>query len=311
MAIPALDVQSVSKTFRSGLFRQAVRAVHRLDLRIEQGTVVAFVGPNGAGKTTSIYLMLGLLAPDSGFIRICGFPPTDRAVRQRIGFQSEIFYTYAFLTARQALELYGRLSGLSLQALKDSIPRQLSRLGLEAAMDRKVRTFSKGMVQRVGLAQALIHEPDVLILDEPTTGLDPEGRKLVADIILQEKARGATVFLSSHILSDVERTCDRVVMIRQGEVVFSEDMAAIHRQSDEWEVEVRGWTAAHAGSLSGVDCRTVSETDGRAVFHCLSAHQRTLLRRLADLPVEIESVRRRSKSLEDLYLQYLGGTSSG
>jgi ABC-2 type transport system ATP-binding protein len=194
------------------------------------------------------------------------------------------------------------------EKIAQAVPRQLARLGLERASDRKVHGFSKGMVQRLGLAQALLHEPDLLILDEPTTGLDPEGRKLVADIILEEKARGTTVFLSSHILSDVERTYDDVVILRQGSVAFSETMAKIRSNSDEWEIEVLGWTASAREAMEGAAMRDLG--DGSAVVRCATAEKDGMLLRLLNAGASLGGVRR-SRSLEDLYMEYAGGSSSG
>src|SRR6516225_760776 len=210
-----IQIDGLTKTFRSRLRRQEVCAVRDVSLRVERGSVVAFVGPNGAGKTTTIYALLGLVRPDRGVVRLFGRPAGSIEARRRTGFQSEIFYTYGFKTAMGVLSFYGELSEMPSHRIAEAVPRQLARLGLSQAARRKVRGFSKGMMQRLGLAQALLHEPELLILDEPTTGLDPEGRKLVADIIREEKERGVTVFLSSHILSDVERTCDHVVILRQ------------------------------------------------------------------------------------------------
>lgn len=321
MSEALIQIEDVSKTFRSGWRRTVVRAVSNLAMTVARGSVTALVGPNGAGKTTTIYMLLGLLKPDCGRISLFGHAPGDKFVQQRVGFQSEIFYTYPFLTARGALAFYGRLSDLPGEKLAADIPRQLERLGLGAAANRKVGTFSKGMVQRLGLCQALLHQPEMLILDEPTTGLDPEGRKLVADIILEEKKRGTAVLLSSHILSDVERTCDHVVMIRQGQVVLSEQIATLNNDSDEWEVEVLGWTPDVAGALAqsgfgvgkaeGVLPPILQKTDGAVHVVCASARKKELLRLLLTLPVEIGLVRRRAKSLEDLYMEYVGGSSSG
>ena len=321
MSEPVIQIENLTKTFRSRWRRPPVRAVNNLAMSVAPGSVMALVGPNGAGKTTTIYMLLGLLKPDHGSIGIFGRPAGDRVVRQRVGFQSEIFYSYPFQTARGALEFYGRLSSVPHDKLTSAIPRRLEQLGLGTAMDRKVGTFSKGMVQRLGLAQALLHEPELLILDEPTTGLDPEGRKLVADIILEERARGTAVLLSSHILSDVERTCDHVVMIRNGEAVLSEQIATLNNNSDEWEVEVLGWTPAVAASLAqagfgGGEAKgdvppVIADRGGAVRVVCLSARKKELLRLLLDLPVEIGAMRRRAKSLEDLYMQYVGGSSSG
>src|SRR5262249_50348023 len=158
-----------------------------------------------------------------------------------------------FYKANEALHYYGRLSGVAPGDLQRAIPPLLDRMGLADAANRKVVTFSKGMTQRLGLAQALVHDPELLILDEPTSGLDPEGRRLVLDIIREEKARGRTIFLSSHILSDVERTCDEVLMIRQGEIVFAEHLSAFAGQSQQWEIEVLSWDAAVKDQLMGLN----------------------------------------------------------
>jgi ABC-2 type transport system ATP-binding protein len=285
---PVIEIEGLNKTFRARFGRSEVAAVRDVSLQVNRGDVVAFVGPNGAGKTTTIYAMLGLLRPDRGQVRLFGHPAGSVEARRRTGFQSEIFYTYGFKTAESALRFYGTLSELPPERMKEAVPRQIDRLGLAGARARKVRGFSKGMTQRLGLAQALLHAPDLLVLDEPTTGLDPEGRKLVADIILEEKARGATVFLSSHILSDVERTCDHVVILNKGAVVFSQSMAQVRSEADEWEIEV----------------------EGGAPVRCTTAEKEPLLLKLLNEGARINGVRR-SHTLEDLYMRYAGGSSSG
>ncbi|MFL6518653.1 MAG: ABC transporter ATP-binding protein [Chthoniobacterales bacterium] len=306
-AAAVIEVEGFTKAFRNRLRRRVVRAVTDLNLSVERGNVVAFVGPNGAGKTTTIYALLGLLNPDRGQIRLFGLPPKNETARRRIGFQSEIFHTYGFKTAERALRFYGQLAEMPAEKIALAVPRQLDRLGLSAARSRKVRGFSKGMVQRLGLAQALMHEPELLILDEPTTGLDPEGRKLVAEIILEEKMRGTTVFLSSHILSDVERTCDHVVILREGSVAFSQSMASLRGGSDEWEIEVLNATPKAREAVAGASVR---EQGPDVLIRCSSADKTELLRRLLEADAEIGTVRR-SRSLEDLYMQYAGGSSHG
>jgi ABC-2 type transport system ATP-binding protein len=301
-----IEVEHLAKSFFT-ILRREVAAVRDVSLRVMRGDVVAFVGPNGAGKTTTIYAMLGLLKPDRGTVRLFGHPAGSVEARRRTGFQSEIFYTYGFKTAAHVLDFYGQLSELPADKAVSAVPHQLDRLGLGAAKARKVRGFSKGMTQRLGLAQALLHEPELLILDEPTTGLDPEGRKLVADIILEEKARGATVFLSSHILSDVERTCDHVVILNQGSVVYSASMDKVRMEADEWEIEVAAWTdAARAAVPNAAPPDHVSAS----TLRCKTPDKDAMLLRLLSAGASIGSVRR-SHSLEDLYMRYAGGSSSG
>jgi ABC-2 type transport system ATP-binding protein len=307
---PVLEIESLTKTFRSSFGRREVCAVHQLSLQVAQGSVVAFVGPNGAGKTTTILSILGFLHPEQGRITIFGEPAGSVAARRRIGFQSEIFYTYPFHTARRALDYYGKLSKVPNTERGALVDRQLQRLGLAEAADRKVRTFSKGMIQRLGLAQALVHEPELLILDEPTTGLDPEGRKLVAELILEEKARGHTVLLSSHILSDAERTCDWVVMIRKGEVVLSEDMKRLSQDSDLWEVEILAGQSSR-DALVRVGFSNIEATADSLVVTCSSEQKRQLLRFLAERGIDVGNVKRSLSSLEDLYMEYVGSSSNG
>lgn len=306
MSAPVIEISNLTKTYRRGLRRAAVHAVRDLSITVQAATVVAFVGPNGAGKTTTILSLLGLLKPNTGTIQLFG-TPLDTPVLRRIGYQPEIFHTYPFYTAEEALHYYGRLTGLSATSLSQVIPPLLDRVGLADAADRKTATFSKGMTQRLGLAQALMHDPDVLILDEPTSGLDPEGRRLVLEIIRSEKEQGRTVFLSSHILSDVERTCDEVIMIRHGQIVYRESLSALSENITEWEIEVLGWTGKVKEDLSPINLKFLSETQDRAVLICPAELKRGLLRKLTELPVEIGTVQRhRGSSLEDVYMKYVG-----
>jgi ABC-2 type transport system ATP-binding protein len=304
MGEPAIAIDRMTKIFKG--WRHSVTAVSDLSLTVEPGTVVAFVGPNGAGKTTTIYMLLGLLAPQRGSVRIFGQPAGSVAARRGIGFLSEIFYTYPYRTARRVMGLYGSLSGVPADTLARRIPDVLSRVGLEDAVDRKVGTFSKGMIQRLGLAQALLHQPPLLILDEPTTGLDPEGRRLVVNLIVQERARGTTVFLSSHILSDVERTGDHVVMIRRGRVVLSAALAELMAGSDDWEVEITGWQPRFAADLAHAGYAFASETAGVAVVKCSTPDKDALLRLALDLGLGIGAVRHGRRSLEELYMTHVG-----
>jgi ABC-2 type transport system ATP-binding protein len=217
-------------------------AVNRLSLDVPRGQIFGFLGPNGAGKSTSIKMLLGLVRPTAGTAHVLGAPVGDVEVRRRIGFLPEDFRFYEWLTATELVRLHGRLCGMPAARLRTRVPEVLDMVGLTPHRDRRLRGFSKGMLQRVGLAQALVHEPDLVFLDEPTSGLDPMGRRMVRDILRAERGRGATVFLNSHILSEIEITCDRVAFIRGGEVVAMRDL------HEGWQTEVR--VAVHARNVS-------------------------------------------------------------
>src|SRR6202047_2616177 len=212
-------------------------AVRRLTLEVARGEVFGFLGPNGAGKSTSVKMLLGLVSPTSGEAEILGQPVGDVKTRSRVGFLPEHFRFYDWLTGEELLKLHGRLYGMSHAALRERVPVLLDLVGLTPHRNKRLQDFSKGMLQRIGLAQALINDPDLIFLDEPTSGLDPIGGGLVRDIIKAQRDRGATVFLNSHLLSEIEITCDEVVFIRDGEVVTSRDLRA--QNAEELQVLVR------------------------------------------------------------------------
>ena len=304
-AVIAID--GLTKTYRAGVRLKPIYAVRNLTLHVPRGSIIACVGPNGAGKTTTIHTLLGLLKPDAGIVRVFGEAPGPSVLR-RVGYQSEIFHTYPFYSTVDVLRYYGRLSGLTPHDLARHVPPLLERLGLRDVGKRPVGTFSKGMTQRLGLAQALLHDPELLILDEPTSGLDPEGRRLVLDIIREEKDRGKTIFLSSHILSDVERTCDEVVMINKGEVAFADRISSFGADTRRWEIEVSGWTPASRALLAEHQFDVEDEAEGRAIIVCTTADKKALLHALTALPVDIGSVQpRRVATLEDKYLEHVSG----
>src|SRR6202035_5706803 len=201
-----------------------------LSLTVRRGEVFGFLGPNGAGKSTSIRMLLGLVKPSSGQAFVLGAPSDDVEIRRKIGFLPEDFRFYTWLTAFELLKFHGRLYGMTAARLRERVPALLELVGLTPHREKRLRDFSKAMLQRIGLAQALIHEPELVFLDEPTSGLDPMGRRLVRDIIGAERERGATVFLNSHILSEIEITCDQVAFIRDGEIVTTRDLRAAEEE---------------------------------------------------------------------------------
>lgn len=217
---PAIELRGLTKSYRVGHIRQKLRPVLKgLDLDVFRGEIFGYLGPNGSGKTTTLKLLMGLLRPDGGSARILGLPLADRAWRYRVGYLPENPYLYDYLTPREYLEYVGRIFGLAPSARRERASHLLAQVGMERAADVSLRRVSKGMLQRVGLAQALVNDPELVILDEPMSGLDPIGRHLVRSLILSLKDAGKTVFFSTHILSDAETLCDRVALLRDGALV--------------------------------------------------------------------------------------------
>ncbi len=215
-AAPVVQVRGLSRIFKDFWMRDRARAVDSLDFEIYPGEIFGLLGPNGSGKSTTIKLILGLLRPTRGRISVFGKPPTDVGVKARIGYLPEESYLYPFLNARETLDYYGKLFKLDRSTRRKRIDELLEMVGLLHAQYRPVREYSKGMQRRIGLAQALINDPDLLILDEPTTGLDPQGTRQVKDLILSLGRRGKTVLLSSHLLADVEDCVDRMAILYGG-----------------------------------------------------------------------------------------------
>lgn len=211
-----LDVQDLRKTFIRGFLRRRTEAVRGVSFRVERGEVFGFLGPNGAGKTTTIKMLMGLIAPSGGRATVLGAPVGDRRAKAKLGYLPENPYFYDYLSAPELLDMVGRLHGLSAHDRRRKAATLIERVGLSHAGNRALRSFSKGMMQRAGLAQALMGEPEVVVLDEPMSGLDPIGRKEIADLVLELRDRGTTVFFSTHILGDATRLCDRVGIIVRG-----------------------------------------------------------------------------------------------
>ncbi|MFZ0798810.1 MAG: ABC transporter ATP-binding protein [Terriglobales bacterium] len=215
----AIEILDLEKSYLVGFWRKRPKlALRRLRLTIEEGEVFGFLGPNGAGKTTTLKLLMGLVFPTAGTARILGLDMDDPRVKSQIGFLPEQPYFYDHLTARELLNYYGQLSGVAAKGRSARVEQMLARVGLGDSAGVQLRKFSKGMLQRVGLAQAILHDPKLVFLDEPMSGLDPMGRREVRDLIQQLRHEGKTVFFSTHILSDAEALCDRVGVIHQGEL---------------------------------------------------------------------------------------------
>jgi len=263
----ALKIEGLSKSYRLPFKFKKFKALESLDLELEKGQILGFLGPNGAGKTTTFKIMLGLVHPDKGRVLLNGKPCQKHQNRSKIGFLPENPYFYPHLTAKEFLDFYARLFGLDMQQRKSRIEELLKIVGLEHAADRQLRKFSRGMLQRIGIAQALVNDPELLILDEPMSGLDPMGRKEMRDIIIQCRTKGKSVIFSSHILSDVEMICDKVAILIQGklrEVVHVNDI--LNRDIRAWEIAVQGITP---------DISSIIETKG---FETIFSQNRTLIK---------------------------------
>lgn len=216
----AISVQGLTKDFRVGLAGHKLRAVDNLNLEIPRGQVYGLLGPNGCGKSTTLKIILGLVAPTAGKISILGFPSATREARSRTGFLPEAPYFHKFLTGRELVNYYARLSGVEEAKLKSAVDAALELTAMTEAGNRTIGTYSKGMLQRIGLAQAIVHEPELVILDEPTAGVDPVGAAAIGKMILEMRAQGRTIVLCSHLLGQVEQVCDRVAIMDKGRLVL-------------------------------------------------------------------------------------------
>jgi len=290
--MPAIEILGLQKTYMLGFWRKRPkRALSPLHLTVEDGEIFGFLGPNGAGKTTTLKLLMGLVFPTAGSARILGREWTDPEVKAQIGFLPEQPYFYDHLTAHELLNYYAQLSGVPGKERSRRVEAMLQRVGLPDVKGVQLRKFSKGMLQRVGMAQAILHDPKVVFFDEPMSGLDPMGRREVRDLMEQLKHEGKTVFFSTHILSDAEALCDRVAIIHKGElrgIGAVEDLTS----SVQGKVEVI-WQSTHVpASLKalGAECHVTGDTV-RAIINenqqdaVIDALRRERLRLIAIIPV--------------------------
>ncbi len=235
----AVSIREIHKSFPGHWGRGGVYAVKGVSLSIPEGGVYGLIGPNGSGKSTVMKLLVGLLAPDAGECRVFGQPATAASNRREIGFLPENPYFYKFLTGAETVRFYGRLCGLRGAALQQRTRELLELVGLTEAGDRRLRGYSKGMLQRIGLAQALVQQPRLLVLDEPTAGVDPIGSRTIRDIIINIKCQGVTVFLCSHLLEQVQEICDRVGVLYQGCLIAEGTMDELTRDDRHCEITLR------------------------------------------------------------------------
>jgi ABC-2 type transport system ATP-binding protein len=300
-----LKTEALRKTFKVGFWGRHVTALEGLDLEVRQGEVFGFLGPNGAGKTTTLKILMGLIYPTSGKAWLFGKDIGDAEAKARLGFLPESPYFYDYLTGAEFLQFYGRLFGLRGAPLHRRIAELLELVGMAPARDLQLRKFSKGMLQRIGIAQALINDPELVVLDEPMSGLDPIGRKEIRDLILRLKETGKTIFFSSHILHDAELLCDRVSILVKGRLVamgrISDLIGAASMQSIEAVVEGLG-----SDGLAQVGPLTVKVTvHGERALLVLNGQEQVdlLLDKIRAAKAKLISLTPQNSSLEDLFMR--------
>jgi ABC-2 type transport system ATP-binding protein len=281
-------------------------AVADLTLEVEKGEVFGFLGPNGAGKTTAVKMLLGLISPTSGRGELLNAPIGDHRARARVGFLPEHFRFHDWLTAIEFLTLHGNLYHMPEEQLNQRVPELLELVGLEGHAQKKLRTFSKGMLQRIGLAQALLNKPDLVFLDEPTSGLDPVGRRLVRDIIRDLSQGGTTVFLNSHLLSEVEITCDRVAFIRHGEVLMTSSLQGLMEGELTVEVRARGLNQEIVEGLGRWSQNVRADGEHLSLTLSGEADIPEINQYLVEKDVEVYAINPQQISLEDLFIQVVG-----
>ena len=306
----ALDVSGLRVEVQPHLWSQRRRILDGVDLRVGRGEIFGFLGPNGSGKTTTIKAVLGLIRPAAGSIRVLDSSAGDPAVRRRLGFMPEQAHYPDDLTARELVLQHALLAGARWRAAQRRTDEVLERMGMTAAKNRRLATYSKGMLQRVGLAQALVGEPDLVILDEPMSGLDPMGRRDVREILLELRAAGKTVFFSTHILPDVEMICDRVAILVAGRVRRVGELETLLGSQDavdQIDVVADGCDAAtaRAAEASGARCVRQGDTSHFAVHRYEQANQ--LVDLLRGAGARIRSVSPQRRSLEDVFVDELRG----
>jgi len=306
----AIEILNLEKTYHVGFWRKRPkRALRPLNLSIQEGEVFGFLGPNGAGKTTTLKLLMGLVSPTAGSARILGMDLDDARVKAQIGFLPEQPYFYDYLTAQELLVYYAQLSGVPAKERGKRVAAILERFGLADAAQIQLRKFSKGMLQRVGLAQAIFHDPKVVFLDEPMSGLDPMGRREVREMIQQMRGEGKTVFFSTHILSDAEALCDRVAIIYQGELRGVGSVAQLTSQTKR-KVELIFCAASVPASLRalGVEARVSGDMVNAVIDEEQQDAALDILRREHLRLISLTPVR---GSLEEYYVEKLKPRENG
>jgi ABC-2 type transport system ATP-binding protein len=310
---PALNGAPIIETHAlTKVYGRRIRALDGLDLRVAPGELVGFLGPNGAGKTTAMHLLIGTVWPTSGKAIVLGRPAGDRAARRWLGYLPEQFQFQGFLTPRSLLDFHGRLLGLTAHDRRARSYELIRIVGLEPAIDRQLKTFSKGMLQRVGLAQALLGRPSLLLLDEPTSGLDPIGTRNVRNLLMWLKEQGVAVFLNSHLLSEVELICDRVAILDRGRIVAEGTIDQILRPATAVRFRARGLADGPLEAIRELTTGLQRQDDGSWRAELQSpADVARIARLVVESGAELEALVPAHETLEEAFMRLVGFDGAG
>ena len=305
-----IEIENLTKDYEVGFWKKKkVRALDNLTLQVESGQIFGFLGGNGAGKTTTIKILMSLLFPSSGTAKILGRDISDVKMHASIGYCPENPYFYDYLTARELMMYFGELFGFDTAKRKQKTEELLTKVGLEEiSWDKQLRKFSKGMLQRVGLAQSLINEPEIVFMDEPMSGLDPIGRREVRELIAELREKGTTIFMSTHILSDIEALCDRVAIMRNGKLAATGKLDDLLMQSGEtqsFEINVKNISAESLKiSISTIEGATVTGKANGANIHVLEESDiEKVLQEMKKVGGNLVSIQPVKQSLEELFVE--------
>lgn len=303
----AIEIEGLTKVYGYG--EDEVKAVDALDLTVDQGEVFGFLGPNGAGKTTTVQMLMQIIFPTSGSGTLLGKPLGDIHAREKIGFLPELFQFHEFLRADEFLDFHARLYGIPAGLRASKVAAVLELVGLSESAKSKIRTFSKGMLQRIGIGQAIINEPRLLFLDEPTSALDPMGRRDVRDLILNLRDAGTTVFLNSHLLSEVEMTCTQIGILNKGKLVRVGDMDSMIQPTLCVDIKVDGLTDETLARIRDLVASVEFEGDEMKVIVQDEDQVKMLARMIMDSGAELRQFTPRRQQLEEVFLQSIEESS--
>jgi len=305
MELP-IRATGLAKVYRSRFGKRRIAALDGVDLSVEPGQVFGLLGPNGAGKTTTVKILLGLTRPTAGSASLFGRSVSDPESRRRVGYLPEGHRFPGYLTARQTLSIFGRMSGMDTAAIRRRAPELLERVRLSDWADVRVKKFSKGMTQRLGLAAALVHDPDVLLLDEPTDGVDPVGRREIRDLLQEQAARGKAILLNSHLLSEIERTCDRVAVLRSGKVVAQGRIDELTASKSRYRLVATGVDDALLSAFRETGA-SVERVNGHFDLTARDVdHLNALVDRLRAAGAKLQELAPLRSSLEDVFVGLVG-----